>query len=62
MITNIWLKAQPKKKLPFLDCYPLFNVKGPKTREDYLFIKDDKEQIHATFLIDQISRLEFRPS
>lgn len=58
MITNIWLKSQPKKKLSYPNTFPIF-IKTMRTwhiREDI-----EAENSVAAFTIESVSRIEFRP-
>jgi hypothetical protein len=55
MITHIWLKSQPNKKLSYPDCLPII-------KSDVIWISNPKDiRLQANFLIDSISRVEFRP-
>lgn len=61
MKTTIWLKSQPKKKIEYSDCIPKLNDNYSGfyliSFEIGLTIK-----VHATYDIDTVSRVEFRPS
>ena len=58
MITYIWLKSQPKKKISYPDCFAEF-IRSTRTWH----IREDKqlEGSIATYTIESISRIEFRP-
>lgn len=59
MKTTVWLKSQPKKKLEYPDCYPLFNDKYAVLQG--IFVKDNTGRNQASYSIELISRIEFRP-
>jgi membrane-bound lytic murein transglycosylase MltF len=63
MITNIYLKSQPKKKISYPDCYILFGARGKNEDliENVMVLKLDWT-IEAEYSINLISRIEFRPS
>lgn len=55
MITNIWLKSQPKKKISYPNCYPLITETG------ILFLNIEKDRRpDAEYSFSSISRIEFR--
>jgi len=56
MITNIWLKSQPKKKHSYPNCYPYVIIASKSVH-----IKDDKAVTQSTYMIESVSRIEFRP-
>jgi hypothetical protein len=56
MITNIWLKSQPNKKISYPDCYPSFFI-----RAGFVEIWNPEEDKNAEYLLEQVSRIEFRP-
>ena len=58
MITHIWLKSQPKKKISYPDCYVIFNDSYNVLQG--IFIKNNKGT-QASYSIELISRIEFRP-
>ena len=58
MITNIWLKSQPKKKIAYPDCYPFINARNGIILG--IFIAN-KEGTQGSYSIEIISRLEFKP-
>ena len=58
MITNIWLKQQPKKKLSFPDCWSQINHNGVLQG---IYIKDNEGAIVASYTIEIVARIEFRP-
>jgi hypothetical protein len=62
MITNIYLKSQPKKKISYPDCYFLFGIRGtendPVTKVQILRLD---WSIVAEYSTESISRIEFRP-
>lgn len=61
MITNIWLKSQPNKKISYPDCYPSLNV-GPWNGTVLgVFIKEPKGENQGSYSIEIIARIEFRP-
>lgn len=61
MITNIWLKSQPNKKISYPDCYPyLFaSVKSFGIYKGPIDVTAGRRE--AEYLITNISRIEFRP-
>lgn len=58
MITNIWLKSQPNKKISFPDCWPQMNYNGVIQG---IFIKDNEGTIEGSYSVEIIARVEFRP-
>lgn len=58
MITNIWLKSQPNKKIPYPDCFPVIH-NGSKS----VHIHDSTNTASKVciYSYDAISRMEFRP-
>lgn len=62
MITNIWLKSQPNKKISYPDCYPYFSLFMPDIKEIKIVNKDNTSgNGYATYHMDGLSRVEFRP-
>lgn len=64
MITNVWLKSQPNKKIAYPGCFPLLNQTDLGNQiQRVRLVKDDlySEQVEALYLISEISRIEFRP-
>lgn len=64
MITNIWLKSQPKKKISYPDCYPSIFVLKDIKKVFITKINDKNETIstEADYLLESVSRVEFRPA
>jgi len=62
MITNVWLKSQPGKKIRYPDCFPEINYRILSYTVLGFFIKNavTKSQ-EASYSIELISRIEFRP-
>lgn len=58
MITNIWLKSQPNKKISYPDCYPDFLM---KLETKQIVILAARDMIDAYYDLTKISRVEFRP-
>jgi len=58
MITNIWLKSQPNKKIAYPDCWPKMNWNGVIQG---VFINDIEGMTQGSYSIEIISRIEFRP-
>lgn len=56
MITNIWLKSQPNKKISYPECLPIVYKEG-KT----IIVRDNTGADVASYLGNTISRVEFRP-
>ena len=68
MITNIWLKSQPKKKICYPDCFPVTNFYDTKSTDfvggNYLSnvtIYNSLGYRQSVWLLKKISRVEFRP-
>lgn len=59
MKTTIWLKSQSKKKLEYPDCWPKIYHDGMQNYD--LTIKDIEGNNIASYTIESISRMEFRP-
>ena len=58
MITNIWLKIQPNKKLSYPDCYPNILIND---LPDCCIINAKTKKFEATYTVNKIARVEFRP-
>ena len=59
MITNIWLKSQPNKKISYPDCYIWMHI---KTFEPWIdILNKDNTKTLAFYKSDVVSRVEFRP-
>lgn len=56
MITNLWLKSQPNKKHSYPNCYMIFYWASKSVH-----IKDDKAVTQSIYIIESISRIEFKP-
>lgn len=61
MITNIWLKSQPNKKISYPDCYPELFLPRPNVHMDRVILTDVKDNTHGEYKLDSITRIEFRP-
>jgi hypothetical protein len=60
MITNVWLKSQPGKKIRYPDCI----IETPVSCNNIYIINVTKSiegAIEASYLMREISRIEFRP-
>lgn len=55
MITNIWLKSQPTKKISYPDCFPMYQGIS------FDIINYNNRKIEAYLTIASIKRIEFRP-
>lgn len=56
MITNIWLKSQPNKKISYPDCLPIVYKHGTE-----IHIRDIEGADIAVYVGISVSRVEFRP-
>jgi len=56
MITNVWLKSQLGKKIPYPDCWPSMLH---SLRDIVIYNKEHKAE--ANYSMELISRIEFRP-
>lgn len=62
MITNIWLKSQPNKKISYPDCFPVINYRILSFIVLGCYIKNSETQGQdASYSIELIQRIEFRP-
>jgi hypothetical protein len=59
MITNIWLKSQPKKKLSYPDCLPKIYTGAGYNR--VIVINPASIKNEAAYDLNTVSRIEFRP-
>lgn len=58
MITNIWLKSQPNKKISYPNCYPDFST----IQELTIDIRDfDKFTREFSVAVKALVRVEYRP-
>jgi len=55
MITKVYLKSQSKKSIDYPDCYPILSFYHIVVRNDNIGKNE------ASYLLKQISRIEFRP-
>jgi hypothetical protein len=64
MITKVWLKSQPNKRIDYPDCFPLMNevkrINGAKMI-DTVRILNLECRIQASYKSEAVSRIEFRP-
>jgi hypothetical protein len=56
MITNIWLKSQPNKKISYPECLPIVYKNGVE-----IHIRDNNGANVAIHLGIAVARVEFRP-
>jgi hypothetical protein len=61
MITNIWLKSQPNKKISYPDCLPKFYFASLSIHIFDISSKNNENKPTAIFDWNAISRVEFRP-
>lgn len=57
MITNIWLKSQPNKRISYPDCYPVITNDGLKIINGKSITKFEESE----YFLPRITRVEFRP-
>ncbi len=56
MITHIWLKSQPKKKISYPEMSPdIIKI------QNVIYLVDDKENVQSQYVYTEVSRIEFRP-
>lgn len=56
MITHIWLKSQPNKKISYPDCSP-----DIIWRQNIVYIADKQDNILGNYILQTVARVEFRP-
>jgi len=61
MITNVYLKSESKKVIPYPDCYPVITVLIDNYREINICPNKLSDSKVATYMYDSISRIEFKP-
>lgn len=63
MITKIWLKGKTKgsEALSYPNCLPKFFIPSPSSGFETVQLIDIMDKVHGTYMINTISRIEFRP-
>lgn len=62
MITNVWLKSQPNKKISYPNCFINIEFWNAFVRIlNSTNMIDNEYAIEATYSLGIISRIEFRP-